>query len=368
VVSRLIIADSSGTHSAKLLELINSDLPVSSQDILSIYKGGQTIKSLDSKFSGSLIILDASHMFLYGRKFLFGSVISNISIKFSQTGSLGLKDRKLMTLQPPPEVPVTPVCTDWYWTTWNSSGTVVSEEYLYSTCTGGNASGGGIPPTGGTSTSYRDTTMAPEFVKNEKAMCALSKLMENNFFKNTLNNFIGQTKNIDLTFKLGYITQEPGFITVGNTVVKPNTWNSKNIDLILASNILDNLSSIEVATALLHEGIHAEIYRKLLSIHGPSNLDNQNFPSMFNMYQQYSISQGFSHEYMANYYVEIMANAIKEYDKSKFGIEYYKAIAWNGLKGTNYYETSLTQADKTEIESKKNSLLANRSKQGCNDL
>jgi len=173
-------------------------------------------------------------------------------------------------------------------------------------------------------------------------MCALSKLMENNFFKNTLNNFIGQTKNIDLTFKLGYIAQDPGFITVGNTLVKPNTWNSKNIDLILASNVLDDLSSIEVATALLHEGIHAEIYRKLLSIHGPSNLNNQNFPSMFNMYQQYSISQGFSHEYMANYYVEIMANAIKEYDKSKFGIEYYKAIAWNGLKGTNYYETSLT--------------------------
>jgi len=112
VVSRLIIADSSGTHSAKLFELINSDVPASSQDILSIYKGGQTLKSLNSKFSGSLIILDSSHMFLYGRKFLSGSVISNISIKFSQTGSIGLKDRKLMTLQPPPEVPVTPVCTD----------------------------------------------------------------------------------------------------------------------------------------------------------------------------------------------------------------------------------------------------------------
>ncbi|KLT64713.1 hypothetical protein [Pedobacter sp. BMA] len=370
VLSRLVIADSMGIYSAKLIEIINGDLPESTKDLVSISLGRKHLQNSGSYFSGNVLILDQRHRFLEGERFQDGLVVSNIGIKFSQDGRNGnnIKDRLLMILQPPPDVPISPVCTDWYWTTWTADGVVISEVYLYTTCSGNTTYGGGSPGTGGDTNLYRDTTMTPAFVKNAKAMCALSRLMENNFFKATLNNFIGETKNIDLTFKLGYIDQESGFTTPGNTLVRPSSWNSKNIDIIIASNVIDSLSSIQVAITLLHEGIHAEIYRKLLSINGPGNLNNQNFPSMFNLYQQYSISRGFSHEYMANYYVDIMANAIKEYDKSRFDIDYYKAIAWNGLKGTNYYETSLTTQQKNEIETKKNSLLANRNKQACNDL
>jgi len=213
-----------------------------------------------------------------------------------------------------------------------------------------------------------DTVMTSNFVKNAKAMCALAKLMNNGFFKNTLNNFIGVNKPIDLTFKLENIPQSPGFITAGTTSPSPLTWNSNNIDLILAENVIQNQSSIEVAFTLLHEGIHAEIYRKLLSIHGPSNLNNMNFPSMFNLYQQYKLTQGFSHEYMANYYVNIMANALKEYDNNKFDIGYYKALSWGGLNETNYYINNLSITQKDDISLKTNQLLNNRNKEACNDL
>jgi hypothetical protein len=110
----------------------------------------------------------------------------------------------------------------------------------------------------------------------------------------------------------------------------------------------------------------AEVYRKLLSIHGPSNLNLNNFPSMFNLYQQYTIQQGFSHEYMANYYVNVMANALKQYDNNKFDLEYYKAYAWQGLDGTNDYD-SKSSGEKAAIQVQISSLLSNRSTIGCND-
>ena len=216
----------------------------------------------------------------------------------------------------------------------------------------------------------RDTTMQADFYKNPKAMCALAKLMENNFFKSTLNNFAGTTKPIDLTFKLENIPQEPGFMTMGNTIPNPRIWSSTNIDVTIAANLIDSLPSISVALTLLHEGIHAEIFRKMLSIHGPSNLNARNFPSLFNLWVKSRDWEGFSHEFMANYYVNIMANAIKEYDNNKFGQDHYKALAWSGLKGTEYYNdsTKVSAVKKKEIDSLTKIVLNGRSKQNCNDL
>lgn len=74
-----------------------------------------------------------------------------------------------------------------------------------------------------------------------------------------------------------------------------------------------------------------------------------NFPSMFNLYQQYKISQGFSHEYMAKYYVDIMSSAMKQYDNNKFDADYYNALAWLGLEGTDYYQNNITPTKKQKL-------------------
>ncbi len=211
-----------------------------------------------------------------------------------------------------------------------------------------------------------DTSMAPDFYKNAKAMCALSKLMQNSYYKTALNNFIGENKPLDLTFKLEPIIDEPGEITYGTTQLESPDWNSTKIKLTLNKNIIGNLPSIEVALTLLHEGIHAEIYRKLLTIHGPSQLSNMNFPSMFNLYSQYKLSEGFSHEFIANYYVDIMSAALRQYDNNHFGLDYYKALAWEGLDKTSVY-IALDAATKNEIKAKTATVLANRSKNNCND-
>jgi hypothetical protein len=214
-----------------------------------------------------------------------------------------------------------------------------------------------------------DTTMTPKFYKNAKAMCALNTLMQNNYYKTTLNNFIGENKPLDLTFKLVPIIDKPGEITYGIAAPKPLDWNAKNIDLTLNENVIGNLPSIVVALTLLHEGIHAEMFRKLLSLNGPSNLDMDNFPSLFNMFAQYkNAGQGadYQHQFMANYYINIMSAALKQYDSSQYSLDYYQALAWEGLHGTDVWKNK-SAADTVAINNKVIQLLSGRSKTNCND-
>jgi hypothetical protein len=262
-------------------------------------------------------------------------------------------------------------------------GYMECETHLVTTCQGsggggggggGGTGGGGVPPRGdgpgGGGTSKpplrRDTVMDADFVKNAKAMCALNKLMKNNYYRGALNKFIGESKPIDLTFKLAEIVQEPGFRTMGNTIPNPVSWSADNIDVTIAKNLIDNLSSLEVALTLVHEGIHAEIFRKLITIHGPSQLNNMNFPSLFNLYTQYKANAAYDHEYIARFYVETIASTLKQYDNNKFGDDYYKALSWTGLKGTDAYN-NLTDAEKYDIQTKTAAILANRNKSNCDD-
>jgi hypothetical protein len=52
-------------------------------------------------------------------------------------------------LAPPPGMgndPSIPICTDWYWTTWDdNTGEVLNEVYLFTTCNANAGSGGGSP-------------------------------------------------------------------------------------------------------------------------------------------------------------------------------------------------------------------------------
>lgn len=194
-------------------------------------------------------------------------------------------------------------------------------------------------------------------------MCALTKLLNNNLYKKTLNTFIGTNKPIDLTFKLAPITEAPGFITYGNAVPKPQTWNSKNVDLTINQSRVPNMSSIEVALTLLHEGLHAQIYQKLLLIHGPAKLNNLNFPGLFKAYQDYA-QGGVQHQYIAQNYITSLSTALRTFDNNKFELKYYEALAWNGLEGTESFK-ALKQSDKDNIDNNRKLLVANRSKVDC---
>jgi sulfur relay (sulfurtransferase) DsrF/TusC family protein len=378
-------------------------------------KGESTVTRYKDKqiagFIGAVISYDLNYRYLEGHHYQNGRQVpgmARIIPKLPNTTGKGSGRGKLASAHIPNKISTeigddgpTQTCTNWYLVTYyyDQYGDFMysTETYLGPTCTGGGYVG--PPPVGGGSTEIVkydcagepngtastnnpcnicmggntgitacavDTAMSSKFVRDRKAMCALSKLMKDGLFKNILNNFIGTNKPIDLTFKLDSIPQEPGFQTYANTIPNPATWNSNNIDITLAENVIDNLTSLEVGLALLHEGVHAEIFRKLISIQGPSNLSNKNFPTLFNLYTQYKVNQGYTHEYMANHYVDLMASALGKFDNNKFTIDYYKAIAWFGLKGTAAYD-NLSATIKSEITAKGAALLLNRSKTDCDD-
>ncbi|MFC3196941.1 hypothetical protein ACFOET_04870 [Parapedobacter deserti] len=69
---------------------------------------------------------------------------------------------------------------------------------------------------------------------------------------------------------------------------------------------------------------------------------------------------------MADHYIDVLGRAIWEYDGKRFSLDHYKAMAWQGLEGTDVYENK-PQAEKDAIQAKKSAVLQGRNNTNCND-
>jgi len=124
----------------------------------------------------------------------------------------------------------------------------------------------------------------------------------------------------------------------------------------------DNLNrpSLDIARTFIHELIHAEMYRKLLScsrlphvnVNNMSNAQWQvyinnlkdDFPSLFDYYMRYlynvptnqQVSEP-QHELMAQHYRQIVVQVLKQYDGNAHSDELYNALAWIGLMGEGIF-------------------------------
>lgn len=107
----------------------------------------------------------------------------------------------------------------------------------------------------------------------------------------------------------------------------------------------DNIPNIVIADTFMHEMIHAEIFRKLLSevsINGKINVDKiklmineKNYPGLFDYYvQNVRGSQSQQHEMMAASYVKVMVGFLKELYGNEYSNEEYETVVWLGLKDT----------------------------------
>ncbi|MFM6954436.1 MAG: hypothetical protein ACKOWL_05570 [Sphingobacteriaceae bacterium] len=57
---------------------------------------------------------------------------------------------------------------------------------------------------------------------------------------------------------------------------------------------------------------------------------------------------------------------LKQYDGNRFSLDYYQALAWEGLHGTDVWKNK-SAADTIAINSKVAQLLSGRSKTNCNN-
>lgn len=250
--------------------------------------------------------------------------------------------------------------TDWYQE--YSDGTIVKifTEYHGSTTTEvcyedpPTGSGGGG---GGDSGSSYDEYIYKRFIliddsilNNPKVRCIAEKLLLGNAFPNTIFNFADESVDIELIIELVEVSNnDPGslYSTSANDIFR------LQIDGSRAQARLP----IQIATTFLHEAIHAEMRRYLYGANNTSTLPG--FPGNFaddweayvrtqngkDLQEQVSNAE---HNTMAEKYIDIIIDGLREFDNNLLTDNEYEALAWEGLVGTIVWN-NLDQAKRNQL-------------------
>ncbi|MFL0352938.1 hypothetical protein [Xanthomarina sp. GH4-25] len=163
------------------------------------------------------------------------------------------------------------------------------------------------------------------FVNNVQLKCVYDKLTADNntLFKNTVGAFVNDP-NFYLTFRVGECTLTDDQCT--------NDSDPNNI-VITFEDV--NTSPVEMAQAILHESIHAELARFVEQY--LSGVDINNRPQLFQYYTYYAELYGefddaIDHIFMTQNYINPITQALREFDNNSYPLEYYKSFSWDGLR------------------------------------
>ncbi len=153
-----------------------------------------------------------------------------------------------------------------------------------------------------------------------------------------------------------------------------------NFTITISTSQAKSRPTIEVARTILHQYIHADIYRKLYTKYNYTFIND--FRSVYNSYKVniHDKNADPEHVTMAEFYLEKMAFALKSFHKNELKNDYnkyigfygsepsnyfYKALAWRGLKEidtTAWDKLSKDEKEKIQLEDFKINLLT----KGCN--
>lgn len=175
-------------------------------------------------------------------------------------------------------------------------------------------------------------------------------------FQNYLQNFDGDFSVANLKLK--------GSASL-SSLINAETSAPENYLITITFNTNNlNRPALSIARTFIHELIHAEIYRKLLSVAGSPSISltqaqliqlRNNYPGLYDYYMRYmwnippgQAPSGAQHEAMAQHYRGIIKQALKEYDNNSQSDETYEALAWEGLINTVAWN-NLSQSQKNNI-------------------
>jgi hypothetical protein len=164
------------------------------------------------------------------------------------------------------------------------------------------------------------------------AYCVYNELKKRNgnLFRNTIGSFIDDPK-YKLYFKIGEC-EDPADMCTDQKFLE-----SKKTLIINVDNI--NLSPLENAASLLHEGVHAELFRFVKEA-GEGNVNPNERKRLFDLYKNFkglnSMSSIAQHVYMAENYVTPIAKAIRALDNNKYPLNHYMGFGWDGLRAYDY--------------------------------
>ncbi|PIV93096.1 MAG: hypothetical protein COZ17_05415 [Flavobacteriaceae bacterium CG_4_10_14_3_um_filter_33_47] len=198
-----------------------------------------------------------------------------------------------------------------------------------------------------------------------KEKCIDNLLTENgnDFIQSLLNNFDGDDSEFDIIIKSASELISP---SGGNDKGQTHSPNSNNEIIIeISSSSVSSMSAIETAKTILHEYIHADIYRKLLTEEDKTNPEILNFQDTYNKYKEQFKDElaTTAHQTMGYLYVNSMRDALKAFHKNVLKSDYekytnyngheptdlfYEALAWRGLKEHNVEAYKDIDLDKIE--------------------
>jgi hypothetical protein len=214
---------------------------------------------------------------------------------------------------------------------------ILNNNFIY-TYDGASGSWEGEPAT---DEALDDVILDPSFNNNPCLMDTYSKLGGGVTFQNFLQKFDNKFSIVDLKLTVGNSTKNP----------EASAWTfepvNRSIEIRFNPTKLGT-PQLNIARTFIHEMIHAEIYRQLLSVAGTSNIPwsadfinsvKDDFPVLADYYTRfvYNVPTGqqpssAQHELMADHYRDIIIQAMKEFDPTQSN-ETYTALSWIGLMG-----------------------------------
>ena len=170
---------------------------------------------------------------------------------------------------------------------------------------------------------------------NTRINCIFNKAKNAPNFKQYLQNFDGRFSTAHLSIDLKPLSNNEA-----NAETSPP--NAYWINITINSNNL-NRPSLDVARTFMHEMIHAEMFRILLSLASTSNgqidvsqlttmLNSHNYPGIYDYFRRFGLNN-MQHQQMSAHYIGIMKNYLKQIDNSITDSQ-AEAMSWVGLQGT----------------------------------
>ena len=222
---------------------------------------------------------------------------------------------------------------------------------------------------GGSGSESDNTTSTPELndldeiilddsFKATQAECVYNKLLNlSGGFKKAIQKFDGEFPVSHLHFSVSYDLPA----NVNGTTYPPYKFRT---GIALNGNNFDR-PNLDIGRTIVHETIHAEMFRKLLSAAQKGELNTNewtqaeivqylkniqnDFEGIYHFYylQYKKYGEEWSHEQMAGYYRGYIVDLLKQFDPSQ-PEELYEALTWVGLKNTEVWN-SLSSAEKSRI-------------------
>ncbi len=179
-----------------------------------------------------------------------------------------------------------------------------------------------------------------------KENCINGQLTLRGYLGAILDNFEGDDSEFNITIESQDVvthTDENGVTSEVNGVTS-FTPGSDEIKIKISTTKAATRPTLSVAKTILHEYIHADIFRKLRTAN--VDADIRSFRDVYNKYKSQIFTGDAQHETMADLYVGEIASALADYHENALPGDYnfvsnngqkslhlfYEALAWQGLR------------------------------------